>query len=126
MTEKFCSEGSAPKFVMKNWVLLALAITGEILGVIGLRFSEGFTRMPYSLAALGAFAIALFLVSRVMRELPVSVAYPLWAGGGTVGVALLGMMTFAEPVTAVRVWGIALVLVGVMMINSTREKRGGC
>ena len=69
----------------KAWLLLGVAILCEIGGAIGLRFSAGFTVFVPTALALGAFCIALFLVSRVMRQLPVSIAYPVWAGGGTAG-----------------------------------------
>lgn len=108
------------------WMLLGAAIAGEIAGVVGLRFSGGFTNPVATASALCAFGIALFLVSRLMRVLPVSVAYPLWAGGGTAGVAALGMLALDEPVTMLRIGGIVLVLLGVVLINSSGEKRSGC
>jgi small multidrug resistance pump len=110
----------------RAWLLLGVAVLGEIGGVLGLRYSEGFTAPLPTMAALAAFGVALFLVSRVMRELPVSIAYPLWAGGGTAGVAALGMTALGEPATALRLAGIVCVLVGVVLVNSSGEKRSGC
>lgn len=110
----------------KAWWGLGAAILGEIVGVLGLRFSAGFTLWAPTLGALLAFTFALFLVSRVMRVLPVSIAYPVWAGGGTAGVALLGMGFLQEPVTALRVVAVASVIFGVVLINRSGEKRSGC
>ncbi len=126
MVEASCDQtrGAGPS--TGAWMLLGAAIAGEIAGVVGLRFSEGFTHPIATATALGAFGMALFLVSRVMRVLPVSVAYPLWAGGGTAGVAALGMLALDEPVTWLRIGGIVLVLLGVVLINSGGEKRSGC
>jgi len=108
------------------WLLLGLAVSFEIMGVLGLRFSEGFSLLLPTGAALMAFTLALYLVSRVMKVLPVSVAYPIWAGGGTVGVALLGILLLGEEVSSGKVLGIALIVVGVVVINQVSEKRPGC
>jgi small multidrug resistance pump len=110
----------------KAWGLLVVAVLGEILGVLGLRYSEGFTAWTPTVGALLAFTCALYLVSRVMRVLPVSIAYPVWAGGGTAGVALLGMGVLGEPITPMRVGAIACVVLGVVLINRSGEKRSGC
>ncbi|MCB1746917.1 MAG: multidrug efflux SMR transporter [Gammaproteobacteria bacterium] len=108
------------------WILLGFAVAFEITGALGLRFSAGFTRGLPTLVALAAFGAALVIVARVMRALPVSIAYPVWAGGGTAGVALLGIAWLGEPLTLVKAAGIALVLVGVVLINRVAEKACGC
>jgi len=108
------------------WLLLGIAVTFEIIGVLGLRFSEGFTLWLPTGIAIAAFTLALYLVSHVMRKLPVSVAYPIWAGGGTTGVALLGILVLGEAVNAAKVLGIVLVMIGVILVNRTSEKEGGC
>ena len=98
----------------------------EIAGALALRFSAGFSRLAPTLFALASFALALYLVSRVMRSLPVSIAYPIWAGGGTAGVALLGVLALGEPVTGLKVLGVGLVMAGVVLVNLVSEKRSGC
>ena len=108
------------------WLLLGLAVTFEIIGVLGLRFSGGFTLWLPTGVAIAAFTLALYLVSRVMKKLPVSIAYPIWAGGGTAGVALLGVLALGEAVNAAKVLGIVLVMIGVILVNRTSEKEGGC
>ena len=108
------------------WGLLALAIVGEIIGAIGLRFSQGFTVLLPTVIALVAFSVALFLISRIMKHLPVSIAYPIWAGGGTAGVALIGIVVLAEPLTSLKTIGIGLIMVGVVLVNVVSEKRSGC
>jgi multidrug transporter EmrE-like cation transporter len=60
-----------------TWALLIFAVCLEISGVFGLRFSEGFTLIFPTSAALVSFTLALYLVSRVMKTLPISVAYPV-------------------------------------------------
>lgn len=109
-----------------TWLLLGVAVAFEIAGAIGLRFSEGFTLVLPTAAALAAFAVALYLVSRVMKSLPVSIAYPVWAGGGTAGVALIGVLALEEELNAVKALGVVLVVVGVVIVNMVSEKRSGC
>mgnify|MGYP002625773649 CR=1 FL=1 len=109
-----------------TWLLLGVAVAFEIAGAIGLRFSEGFTLVLPTAAALAAFAVALYLVSRVMKSLPVSIAYPVWAGGGTAGVALIGVLALEEELNAVKALGVVLVVVGVVMVKMVSEKRSGC
>jgi small multidrug resistance pump len=109
-----------------DWLLLGAAIIGEIGGAIGLRFSDGFTKPVPTAAALAAFALALFLVSRVMKALPVSIAYPIWAGGGTAGVALVGIFALGEPLGILKAAGIMLVIIGVVVLNAASEKKVGC
>ena len=108
------------------WLLLGVAVAFEIAGALGLRFSEGFTLVLPTVAALAAFALALYLVSRVMKRLPVSIAYPVWAGGGTAGVALIGVLALGEELNAAKALGVVLVVVGVVIVNMVSEKRSGC
>lgn len=108
------------------WLQLAIAVSFEIAGAISLRLSKGFTLTFPTLIALASFAVALYLVSRVMKSLPVSIAYPIWAGGGTVGVALLGNLWFEESINFQKIIGIALVTFGVVIINRVSEKKSGC
>ena len=109
-----------------TWLLLGVAVVFEIAGAIGLRFSEGFTLIVPTLAALAAFAVALYLVSKVMKTLPVSIVYPVWAGGGTAGVALIGILTLGEELNLIKGIGLALVIVGVVIVNMVSEKTAGC
>lgn len=108
------------------WLLLGVAIAGEIAGAISLRFSDGFTRPFPTVIALASFALALYLVSRVMRTLPVSIAYPIWAGMGTAGVTLLGVLALGEPLGYVKSLGVVLVIAGVVILNADSKKKGGC
>ncbi len=112
--------------MIKAWALLGLAVCMEISGAISLRFSEGFTSLLPTVIAILSFTLALFLVSRVMKKLPVSVAYPVWAGGGTAGVALLGVLALNENINMMKIVGIVIVMLGVILINITSEKKTGC
>jgi small multidrug resistance pump len=109
-----------------TWLLLGVAVAFEIAGALGLRFSEGFTLVLPTVSALAAFAVALYLVSRAMKRLPVSIAYPVWAGGGTAGVALIGILALGEELNATKAGGVVLVVVGVVIVNMVSEKTAGC
>ena len=112
--------------MIKIWALLGLAICLEIAGVVCLRFSEGFTLVIPTIIAIISFTFALLIVSRAMTKLPVSVAYPVWAGGGTAGVALLGIFALNEDINMMKVFGILIVMVGVILINIASETKSGC
>jgi len=120
------SSGDAQRPPSSAWLLLGLAVCFEITGALGLRFSVGFTLVLPTEIALVAFTLAIYLVSHVMKKLPISVAYPIWAGGGTAGVALLGVVLLGESINLLKLVGIALVFVGVIMINRVSEKTSGC
>ncbi len=112
--------------MIKTWALLGIAVCLEIAGAISLRISEGFTLLLPTVIAIISFTFALYLVSRVMKKLPVSVAYPVWAGGGTAGVALLGILALNENINLMKILGILIVITGVILINVTSEKKSGC
>lgn len=110
----------------RTWLLLGIAVILEIFGVLGLRFSAGFTLLVPTLAALLAFTLALYLISKVMKILPVSIAYPVWAGGGTAGVALIGIALLGEGLSLLKAIGLGLIIAGVILVNIVSEKTSGC
>lgn len=99
------------------WLLVGGAIGAETLAALMLRASDGFTRALPTLAALAAFATAFYLVSLALVELPVSSVYPVWAGGGTAAVALLGVAALGERAHVLKVTGIVLVVAGIVTLN---------
>ena len=96
------------------WVYLVIAGLLEIVWAIGLKYTEGFTRLLPSAITIGAMVASVALLGLALRELPVGTGYAVWTGIGAVGVALLGMILFQEPATAVRLGCIALIVVGIM------------
>ncbi|ETU73486.1 MULTISPECIES: DMT family transporter [Pseudomonadota] len=99
------------------WLLLGVAIICEISAAIALRFSDGFTKVFPTVLAIVAFGMAFYTVSVAMKTLPVSIAYPVWAGAGTAGVALLGVLALREPASISKGIGVALVVAGVVLLN---------
>ncbi|MBD9372505.1 quaternary ammonium compound efflux SMR transporter SugE [Rhizobium sp. ARZ01] len=97
-----------------SWILLALAGLFEIGWAIGLKYTDGFTKpIPTALTAT-AMLISIVLLGLAVRSLPMGTAYAVWTGIGTVGTVILGIFLFAEPVTAMRLGCIALIVTGIM------------
>lgn len=99
------------------WVLLAIAIASEIVATTSLKQSEGFTKPGWSVIVVVGYAVSFFLMSQVLKTIPVSVAYAVWSGAGTAVVAAIGMVVLGEPVSLLKVGGIAMIVVGVVALN---------
>lgn len=99
------------------WLLLGVAIACEITAAIALRFSDGFTKLIPTLLALAAFGTAFYTASVAMKTLPVSIVYPVWAGAGTTGVALIGVLVLHEPASFKKWAGVILVVAGIVLLN---------
>jgi quaternary ammonium compound-resistance protein SugE len=96
------------------WVVLCVAGLFEIGWAIGLKYTEGFTRLWPSLATAGAMIVSLVLLGLALKNLPVGTAYAVWTGVGAVGTAVLGMLLFNEPVQAARLLSIGLIVAGIV------------
>ena len=83
-----------------------------------IRFRNGFTKPLPTLFALAAFGSAFYVVSLSLVHLPVSSVYPVWAGGGTAGVALIGILVLKERIDIWKGIGIALVVAGIVTLNA--------
>jgi len=99
------------------WLLVGLAIVCEIVAAIGLRFSDGFSKPVPTILAVTSFGLAFYIVSLSLVHLPVSTVYPVWAGGGTAGVALVGIMMLKERASIMKGVGVSFVVVGIVILN---------
>lgn len=97
--------------------LLFLAITAEVTATAALPRTHGFHNVPWSIAVLVGYGLSAYLLTLVVRTLPVSVAYAIWAGVGTAAVAVIGAVFLGESVSLVKVVSIALIIVGVVGLN---------
>ncbi|HEX8664861.1 MAG TPA: quaternary ammonium compound efflux SMR transporter SugE [Beijerinckiaceae bacterium] len=95
------------------WVLLSVAGLFEVGWAIGLKYTEGFTRLVPSVLTIASMAVSMLLLGLALRTLPVGTAYAVWTGIGTVGTALLGIYLFGEPATALRLACIGLIVAGI-------------
>ena len=96
------------------WIYLLLAGLFEIGFALGLKYTEGFTRLWPSGGTVVSAAISLWLLTQALRTIPVGTAYAIWTGIGAVGVAVLGIALFSESASPARLLCIALIVVGVI------------
>ena len=100
------------------WTILLLAGLLEIGWAIGLKYTDGFTRFWPSALTLVCMVGSVVLLGLALKWLPVGTAYAVWTGIGTVGVAILGIVLFSEPATAVRLGCIGLILGGIVGLKA--------
>lgn len=96
------------------WVYLAIAGLFEIGWAVGLKYTEGFTRIVPTALTVGAMVISIALLGIALRDLPVGTGYAIWTGIGTVGTAILGMYLFGDPATVTRLVCIGLIITGIV------------
>ena len=101
------------------YVLLLLAIAAEIVGTSLIKATDGFTRLWPTMGCLAAYTAAFWLLSVIVKEIPVGVVYAMWAGLGTVAIVAVAAVFLDEPITVAKATGIALVVAGVVVLNLT-------
>jgi quaternary ammonium compound-resistance protein SugE len=97
-----------------TWFILFVAGLLEVGWAVGLKYTEGFTRLLPSVLTLIAMAGSVILLGIAMRNLPLGTAYAVWTGIGTVGTAIAGMILLGEPVGALRLGCIGLIVAGIL------------
>jgi quaternary ammonium compound-resistance protein SugE len=97
-----------------SWLALLCAGLFEIAWAVGLKYTEGFTRFWPSAGTVAAMTVSLLLLGWSLKELPLGTAYAVWTGIGVVGSALLGIVLFSEPASAMRIASIVLIMTGVV------------
>lgn len=106
------------------WIYLVLAGLFEIGWAIGLKYSNGFTRLWPSVGTVAAMAISVVLLALASKQLSIGTAYAIWTGIGAVGAVLLGMLLFGEPATPLRLLCVALVMTGIVGLKLTGGAHG--
>ncbi|MDR3084641.1 MAG: multidrug efflux SMR transporter [Streptomyces sp.] len=101
------------------WVLLAIAGLLEVAWSIGMKYTDGFTRLWPSLATGAGIVASMLLLSYAAKSLPIGTAYGVWVGIGAAGAAVLGMAVLGEPATAARIFFVCLLLVSVVGLKMT-------
>lgn len=97
-----------------SWAYLVLAGMLEIVWAIGLKYTQGFTRLWPSTVTLAAMVASIWFLALALRTIPVGTGYAVWTGIGAVGTAILGIALFAEPATAARLACIGLIVAGIL------------
>ena len=104
---------------MTAGLLLALAIAVEVAASALLPKAEGFTNLPWSIAVMTGYAVAIWLLTVIVRTMPVSVAYAIWAGAGTALVAVIGYLFLEESFDWIKVVSLTMIVLGVVGLNLT-------
>lgn len=97
-----------------NWVILVVAGLFEVGWAIGLKYTQGFTRLWPTVWTVLAMIISLSLLGLAMKGLPVGTAYSIWVGVGAVGTVVLGIILFGEPAGAARMISVTFILAGIV------------
>ncbi len=115
-----CGEGKGllyflpVKGIAMSWIYLVAAGLLEIAWAVGLKYTQGFTRLGPSVFTLVSMAASVGLLGLALRHLPLGTAYAVWTGIGTVGTAIAGMIMLGEPAGAMRLGCIALIVAGIL------------
>jgi small multidrug resistance pump len=100
-----------------HWLYLALAIAFEVAGTAAMKLSDGFRKPGWAAAMFVAYIACFSLITVALRRIELGTAYAIWAGVGTALVAVLGVAVFGETLTALKVAGVLLIVLGVVALN---------
>lgn len=99
------------------WIILIFAILFEVCGTLCMKASESFTKVWPTTGLVVFYALSLILLTLTLKKIDVGIAYAVWAGLGTLLIAILGVIIFSEPVTWPRAVGVVMIAVGVAVLN---------
>ncbi|HAC70757.1 MULTISPECIES: quaternary ammonium compound efflux SMR transporter SugE [Aliarcobacter] len=102
-----------------SWTILFLAGIFEIFWAVGLKYSDGFTKLIPTIFTIVTMIISFYLLSLALKALPIGTAYAVWVGIGTVGTVIAGIMLFGESMTLIRVISILFILIGIVGLKFT-------
>ena len=103
--------------LMNYYYLLLLAILFEVCGTVCMKLSEGLSRLLPSILIFVFYAISFFIFTLALRGIDVSIAYAIWAGLGTALITVVGIFWFKEPVNALKIASLFVVMAGVIGLN---------
>lgn len=101
------------------WIYLIIAGILEIIWAIGLKYTEGFTKLTLSVITVITMIASFVFLSLALKILPVGTGYAVWTGIGAVGTTVLGVLLFSEPATAARIICIGLIIAGIVGLKLT-------
>ncbi|MEH2368100.1 DMT family transporter [Nostoc sp.] len=106
--------------MLTSWIYLIIAILFEVSGTTCMKLSEGFTKIVPSVLIFVFYGLCFTFLTFALKKLEVSVAYAVWAGLGTILVALIGIIWFRESATFIKLVSISLIIIGVIGINASQ------
>lgn len=102
-----------------EWVYLVIAGGLEVVWSTCMKFSEGFTDLKYTILTVVGMIFSFLFLSQATKSLPLGTAYAVWTGIGALGAVIVGIVLFKEPVTAARIFFVALLLIGIVGLKAT-------
>lgn len=102
---------------MNGYLILSIAIALELFSTSMLKASEGFTKLIPSVTFIGGMSSSFYLMSKALATIPLSIAYAIWSGVGTVLTALIGILIWKEQLNLYSGLGIAFIVIGVILLN---------
>lgn len=102
---------------MNTWVILIIAVFGEVVATTSLKLSEGFTKLVPSVVVVIGYAIAFYCLSLTLKSIPLGIAYAVWSGLGIVTVSILGWLLFGQKLDFWAILGMLLIVSGVVVLN---------
>jgi small multidrug resistance pump len=103
--------------MLSPFVVLLAAIGVEVGATSILPRTRGFHDVPWSVAVVGGYGVSIWLLSIVVRQMSVSVAYAVWSGLGTAAIAVVGVLVLGERLDSVKLFALLLIVVGVVVLN---------
>ncbi len=103
------------------WAILVVAGLFEVCWAIGLKYTDGFTKLVPSLFTLGTLAASMYLLARASQVLPIGTAYGVWVGIGALGAAILGIVLFNESASPARLAFLGLLLISIIGLKLTTK-----
>ena len=100
-----------------TWTYLALAILLEVAGTTCMKLSDGFTKMVPSILLFVFYTLSFGMLTLALKRIDVSIAYAVWSGVGTALIATVGVLWFREPMTALKLISLGLIIIGVVGLN---------
>jgi small multidrug resistance pump len=100
-----------------HWLYLTLAILSEVAGTTCMKLSAGFTKSTPSMLMWLFYGVCFYFLTLSLKKVDVSVAYAIWSGVGTALIATLGVLYFREPITLLKIVGLAAIIAGVIALN---------
>ncbi|MBL8517365.1 MAG: quaternary ammonium compound efflux SMR transporter SugE [Betaproteobacteria bacterium] len=104
------------------WILLVLAGLAEVVWAVGLKYTEGFTRVAPSVVTIVFMVISVWLLAVALRTIPLGTGYAVWVGIGAVGTAIAGMILFGESKSVARLVCILLIVAGIVGLKLTTQE----
>lgn len=108
-----------------HWLFLGLAIVAEVVATTALKSTHGFTRLGPSLLVVAGYGVAFYCLTLTLRVIPIGVTYAIWSGVGIALVSLLGWLIYDQKLSGLALFGMALIAVGVAVVQYAGVPRTG-